>query len=160
MGLEAIWDRCDTILVSDAGAPIELLPAPPVDWTRQAVRVLDIVTEQTRALRKRSLMQQYQQTHEGPIDAGGSTAAKKRGTYWCVKTKIGAFQLPNALAQDNTLTEGLQRIATRLSRFSPEDQGHLINWGYALTDAAMRKWVLPDPTVAPGVLPDPNSPLG
>jgi NTE family protein len=35
----------------------------------------------------------------------------------------------------------LKQIRTRLNKFTPIEQGQLINWGYALTDAAMRKYV-------------------
>ncbi|MFN0298807.1 MAG: patatin-like phospholipase family protein [Burkholderiales bacterium] len=46
MGLEAIWDRCHTVLLSDAGAPLDMQSSPATDWVRQAVRVRDIVSEQ------------------------------------------------------------------------------------------------------------------
>src|SRR5690349_9675993 len=74
MGLEAIWDRAGTVLVSDAGAPLEVEASPHTDWTRQAIRVLNIVTEQTRALRRRKLMDDFKQTqHAG---TGGPTPAQ------------------------------------------------------------------------------------
>jgi NTE family protein len=156
MGLEAIWDRCETVLVSDAGAPLDIDADPPTDWTRQAIRVLDIVTEQTRALRRRGLMQDFQQTQEeGRSD---STPTKRKGTYWGIRTKISAYALPDAMTSDNTTTESLQHIRTRLNEFTPTEQGRLINWGYALTDAGMRKYV--DPTNAvPGAWPVPQFPL-
>src|SRR5258707_13330791 len=53
MGLEAIWHRWSTVLVSDAGAPLWPSSDPPADWARQLAQVLDVVTDQTRALRKR-----------------------------------------------------------------------------------------------------------
>ena len=36
----------------------------------------------------------------------------------------------------------MKDVRTRLNAFSDEEQGQLINWGYAVTDAAMRKFVI------------------
>src|SRR5262249_29650449 len=41
MGLEAIWDRCKIVLVSDAGAPFSPEAAPERAWISQVARVLD-----------------------------------------------------------------------------------------------------------------------
>jgi len=136
MGLEAIWQRCRTVLVSDAGAPLDADPDPPTDWTRQAIRVLDIVTEQTRALRRRALIEDFRQA---PTADGRQTVP--RGTYWGISTKINEYDLADALTVDNIKTSALQHIRTRLNRFTTVEQGQLINWGYALADAAMRRYV-------------------
>lgn len=156
MGLEAIWDRCTTVLVSDAGAPLDADPDPPTDWTRQVIRVLDIVTEQTRALRRRALMQSFQQAHEAGLEK--QAPPEKNGSYWGIKTRIGAYGVAHPLAVDNAITGDLQHIRTRLNEFKPAEQGHLINWGYALTDAAMRKYVDPG-NAAAARLPVPEFPL-
>lgn len=156
MGLEAIWDRCKTVLVSDAGAPLDADPDPPSEWTRQAIRVLDIITEQTRALRRRKLMQDFQQTQEPGLTSPAEPV--RHGTYWGIKTCIGAYAVQNALAQDNAITSDLQHIRTRLNEFSEQERGHLINWGYVLTDAAMRKYVDSGNTSA-ATLPVPEHPL-
>jgi NTE family protein len=154
MGLEAIWDRCSTVLVSDAGAPLDVDPDPPTEWTRQAIRVLDIVTEQTRALRRRRLLEDFtQMEHEG-----ANAAPKRKGTYWGIRTRIDAYGKTDALTKDNDRTAALQNIRTRLNEFEPEEQGQLINWGYALTDAAMRRYVDPQNT-APAAWPVPEFPL-
>ena len=156
MGLEAIWDRCRCVLVSDAGAPLDADPDPPTDWTRQAIRALDIVSEQTRALRRRALMQSFQQTHEAGIE--DAAAATKGGSYWGITTRIDAYGLDRPLAHDNPVTASFQHIRTRLNTFKPGEQGQLINWGYALTDAAMRKYVDPG-NAHVGTLPMPAFPL-
>jgi len=145
MGLESIWDRCETVLVSDAGAPLSMDADPPTEWTQQAIRVLDIVTEQTRALRKRTLIADFQNK-------------VRKGTYWGIRTKIGDYGLPDPFATDSALTQGLAQIRTRLNEFSPKEQGNLINWGYALADAAMRKHVLSG-IAAPTSWPVPEYPL-
>lgn len=153
MGLEAIWKRCGTVLVCDAGAPLDVDPDPPTDWTRQAMRVLSIVTEQTRALRRRELVDYFQKAV-----TTGDAASSHKGAYWGITTQIAAYGLSNPMAADSALTTSLQHIRTRLSEFEPEEQGHLVNWGYALADAAMRRYVDQD-EVAPTAWPVPTFPL-
>ena len=48
----------------------------------------------------------------------------------------------------------LANIATRLRRMSDGEQERLINWGYAVTDAALRSHV--DRTLAMGRFPYPD----
>ena len=68
------------------------------------------------------------------------------------------YGLRDALCQDSTITADLQNIRTRLNEFSEREQGQLVNWGYALTDAAMRRWVVPE--AAPSLSwPIPTHPL-
>jgi NTE family protein len=57
------------------------------------------------------------------------------------------------LCSDSTLTAALPLVSTRLRRLDPQTQERLINWGYALTDAAIRTHV--DPSAAMGTLPYP-----
>lgn len=144
MGLEAVWDRCRSVLVSDAGAPLSIEVDPPKDWVRLLMRVLNIITEQTRALRKRRLIKDFK-TSPG------------QGAYWGIRTTIADYDVTEPLATDSATTASLARIRTRLNRFSDEEQGQLINWGYALADAALRKHVLTD--AARGRLPFPAYPL-
>ncbi|CAM5330901.1 MULTISPECIES: patatin-like phospholipase family protein [unclassified Thauera] len=125
MGLEALLREIDLILVSDAGAPFEIDESPFEDDLLQLGRVRDILIDQTRALRKRWLVEDFQ-------------AGRRRGAYWGIGTRIGDYKDPRALVADNTLTTTLEHIPTRLKKFEPRDQGRLINWGYALADVALR----------------------
>ena len=99
---------------------------------------MDIATDQARAVRKRWLIDKFKRK-------------KLSGTYWGITTKIDNYGLSDALAKDNKVTRGLSEIKTRLTSFSDSDKGKLINWGYALADAGMRKHVkdilvkMPDP---------------
>jgi NTE family protein len=128
MGLEAVWDRFETVLVSDAGAPLGVEPDCSTVWHRQTLRVLDIVTQQTRALRKRQLMADYER-------------GARKGAYWGITTSIDDYGLADALVRDGKGTAALAAVRTRLNPFSDEEQGQLINWGYALCDAALRKYL-------------------
>ena len=99
-----------------------------------------------RALRKRKLIEDLQR---GPT----------KGTYWGITTEIGNYGLADPLTQDSDRTRRLQRIRTRLNQFSSEEQGQLMNWGYALADAALRRWVMPGVAIARGNFPDGNWPV-
>lgn len=51
----------------------------------------------------------------------------------------GVDNLADSIAVDNALTKSFQQVLTRLNGFNEKEQGHLINWGYALADSAIRK---------------------
>jgi NTE family protein len=146
MGLEAIWKRCGTVLVCDAGAPLAMEPHPHTGWTRQAMRVQNIVTEQTRALRRRELVEALERA-DGPS-----------GSYWGITTRIGDYGVADPLTVDSARTASLQNIRTRLDKLDEAERGHLINWGYALADAAMRRYVDPG-NVTPAAWPMPEHAL-
>lgn len=148
MGLQAL-ERCSTVLVCDAGAPFEVKARPGHLWPSQTLRALAIMNEQTRALRRRMLMDDFG-ANQKPDRQG--QAPRKTGVYWKLNTKIGDFELSDALVADSPRTAALRHVRTRLNRFSPQEKGELINWGYALADAAMRRHVL-TVTESPGKLP-------
>ena len=140
------WKRRQTILISDAGAPLPVEEEISSNYLSIMSRVLEIQIEQTRALRKRMLVSAY-------------LAKEKEGTYWGLTTRIADYALEQQhlappLLTDNDKTAALARLRTRLNAFSPTEQENLINWGYALTDAAMRRHVLGVNT--PGQLPYQN----
>lgn len=143
LGLETVWNRYDTVLVSDAGAPFDSDSGfdPRVD--RQVMRALDITTNQARALRKRALVADFE-------------AKACMGAYWGIMTEISRYQLADALPVPDEKTQELASIRTRLNRFSESEQCQLINWGYAVCDAAMRRHVLDSPPVVPSAWPYPD----
>ena len=135
LGLETAWKRYRTILVSDAGQAMSSEADPGEDWASHARRVLDLVDNQVRALRKRQVI--------GSFEAGA-----RLGAYWSVRSDISRYATPVALDCPLDRTTALAQIPTRLSRLPVETQDRLINWGYAITDAAVRKWMdrgLPPP---------------
>jgi NTE family protein len=115
-----------------------------MNWFGQLARIRAIMMEQTRALRRRMVMA----TLKSPTGAG---------TLWRIGTQIGNFQLADTMTVDSDKTKSLARVRTRLNRFTPLEQGELINWGYALCDAGMRKHV--DTTILKGKWPRPRYPL-
>jgi NTE family protein len=154
LGLERIAKKYDCVLVSDAGAPLKVFDdSLLVRWSLLArtKRTIDVMSSQTRALRVRELINGFQ-------------SAPGTGAYWGISTKIGEYQLEAsgrnaALVQDSAVTRRLADIRTRLNRFTEAEQGHLINWGYALADAALRRYVVPPDTARPAGLPVPEQAL-
>ncbi|WP_374367880.1 patatin-like phospholipase family protein [Piscinibacter sp.] len=144
MGLETLVGKVDFVLVSDAGAPFEI-ELDPSETPLQMGRVRDILIDQTRALRKRWLIDDF-------------TAGRRHGAYWGLDTQIDDYAYPLAVAKDTRITNALAQVPTRLAGFGELTEGRLINWGYALTDAALRRRAgLP---IAKSIgLPVPEAPL-
>ena len=128
LGLETVWKRYDTVLVSDGGGKSQAQEEPKSDWARHSYRVLDLIDNQVRSLRKRQLIDSY--------DSGA-----RRGSYWGIRTDIGDYGLADALDCPFERTTELAETPTRLKRMDDALQERLINWGYAVCDAALRKHV-------------------
>ena len=135
LGLETAWKRYDTILVSDGGGRIEPEEEPKDDWAQHSYRVLNLIDNQVRALRKRQVIASYQ--------AKPTEANFRKGAYWGIRTDIADYRLPDALPCPRDRTTQLAATATRLKRLDDTRQERLINWGYAVCDAALRKHVDP-----------------
>jgi NTE family protein len=118
---------------------------PCADYALQLGRVRDILIEQTRALRKRWLVEEFE-------------AGRKRGGYWGIGTKVGAYEDPESAFTDTALTETLVSVPTRLSSFKAPIPGQLVNWGYVLCDVAVRRRAELALPVATS-LPIPEAPL-
>ncbi|NDP40237.1 MAG: patatin-like phospholipase family protein [Rhodoferax sp.] len=145
MGVESLNESVK--LISDAGAPFSYEESPRGDYFSQLARVRDILIDQTRALRKRHLMEDFE-------------AKRERGAYWGVGTDIGDYAVDAKLAVDSASTAALESMPTRLACVELDQQGRLINWGYALADAALRAPSRANLAVAPAsTLPRPEFPL-
>jgi NTE family protein len=132
MGVEPIWKRCGTLLVSDAGGSPSMQFGPKPLWHNQLERAYSLTIEQDRDLRRRVIAQDFKEE-------------KARGAYWLISWPIERFPVEGALKVNQEWADRLGSIRTRLDPFTDEDQRRLINWGYALADAAVRKWLEPSP---------------
>jgi NTE family protein len=151
LGLETAWKNYTTVLVSDGGGRIAPKGTIGRDYFRHTLRVLDTVDNQVRSLRKRQLIDSFELDEAHPNH--------RRGTYWGTYTDIRDFKLADAFECPVEQTMALARIPTRLARMPSVQQERLINWGFAVCDAAMRTWVdrsLP----RPGQLPYPSAGVG
>lgn len=130
LGLETAWKSFRTVLVSDGGGQMGPEPAPRRDWAQHAMRVNSVIDNQVRSLRKRQTI-------------AGFERGDRQGAYWGIRSDIAGFAPPNGgLPCPPELTLALARTKTRLARMPEALQERLINWGYAICDAAMRTYVL------------------
>jgi NTE family protein len=139
LGLETAWKRCRTVLVSDGGGALDPDPDPATDWARHGIRIASLIDSQVRSLRKRQVIASFRQR-------------KRTGTYWGIRSHVADYQLPDAFVCPEEQTRALANVPTRLQRVDDLTQERLINWGYAIADTAMRRWVLvgmPRPAALP-----------
>lgn len=137
LGLETAWKRYKTVLVSDAGGKMQPEAKPKRDWARHSLRVLDLIDNQVRSQRKRQLIGSYVASGEFHRD----------GAYWGIRTDIDHYELPKTLPCPHNKTLALAATPTRLAKLPEIHRRRLINWGYAVCDAAIRRHY--DPGLAP-----------
>lgn len=131
LGLETAWKRCRTILVSDGGGAVPDEPSPDRDWARHTYRVLTLIDNQVRSLRKRQLIDSLR-------------TGDRAGAYWGIRSDLDAYGATDALRFAPAESRRLGCIPTRLKSLPAATQRGLINWGYALCDAALRTHVNPE----------------
>lgn len=142
LGLQTI-SSFETILISDGGGAMAADPGGlgPAEWWRwrdwgtQTYRVLRVIDNQVRSLRKREAIKAYR--------TEPSSRQHRDGTYWGIRSHIADYELDDALDFPRGLGEQLADVSTRLKGLQPKLQEQLIDWGYAICDTAMRKWVEP-----------------
>jgi NTE family protein len=147
LGLETVWSRCQTVLVSDAGAPSGFGDGVEEDCVKQTLRALDAASDQARAVRKRALIADFKRN-------------VRSGTYWGIETDIADYEPCEAMACKPDVVKPLAKMRARLDPLTDVEQEQLINWGYALCDAAVRTHV-PEivKTSAVAAWPCPRHPL-
>jgi NTE family protein len=139
LGLETAYKRYRTLLVSDAGAPFKSAKDVPRNWAGLGKRVIDVVDNQVRSLRKRLLL-------------NALVTRTRSGAYWDIDADISVLSAPGKLPCPHAQTLRLAGLGTDLGEKDDRTQERLINWGYALCDASVRTWFdtsLPVPTGFP-----------
>ena len=144
LGLETVWKRYSTILVSDAGGQLKADGDPSWDWVRQSVRLMKVIDHQVRSLRKRQVIDSFKSN-------------RRSGMYVGIRSHTADYPLADPLPADTDVTTGLAATPTRLEAMSDTLQERLVNWGYVICDAGLRAHVVTD--AAPGRLPYPESPI-
>jgi NTE family protein len=142
LGIEPIWKRCKTVLISNAGKPfeygVEVGSVPVAAELRLMMRVLDITMDQVGGLRLRDVVEDYE-------------SGKHLGAYWGIDSDIDKYvraaakrtppgMTPPPLSVTPQWRQTLSSMRTRLNEFKPEEQLRLINYGYAMCDAALRSF--------------------
>jgi len=143
MGIEPIWKRCETVLVSDAGGKMSPSEKPRRDWLFHGLQTVLMGDNQVRNLRKRQVLSSYRT----PVDEDGH----REGTYWSVRSHVVDYHLADPMEVGQDAADQLSLVPTRLAKLEDSTIESLINWGYAITDTAIRKWI--DPTIPKGIYP-------
>ena len=124
LGLEPVWKRYRTILVSDGGAVTQPIANPWTNWYSQFRRVLDVSLQQGVNTRIRILH--------------GLDASKTRTVaYWGIGTTVDSYGKGNPLGFSADMTSRAAVVPTRLTKFSKETRRLLVKAGYAHTEAAL-----------------------
>lgn len=145
LGLEPLWRSCAELLVSDGGGQLAAEEKPLNHMTGQMGRVAGVIDNQVRSLRKRMLMAAYR--------ADAHSADHRGGAFWSIRTEAEKYGVP-PMPFPAERARQLAAIKTRLAAMPDEDQMDLINWGYAICDAALRSHV--DPSLPVGHWPYPD----
>jgi NTE family protein len=142
LGLERVWRRCRTVLVSNAGKNTPELGSPTGRWGGQVFRTLALVQQQAENSRKRILF-------------GLHNAGQRRVAYWGIDTPIADYGVSESLPFSKGDTIRTATMRTRLNAFSGEEIDILLKAGYAGCDASLRsrQIVSNDPPAAFSQLP-------
>ena len=125
LGLERIWRRCRTVLVSNAGKNTPELGSPTGRWGGQLLRTLALVQQQAESSRKRILF-------------GIHNAGQRKVAYWGIDTPVEDYGVADSLPLTREETIIAATMRTRLNKFSPSEINLLLKAGYAATDACLR----------------------
>jgi NTE family protein len=134
LGLETAIKGYKTVLVSDGGQRMGPDPFPKADWAQHGLRVTGLVDNQVRSLRKRQLIEAYRR-------------GDRAGTYWGIAShfddyardaKAGGADLSDPLNLTGFDPSDIAGVKTRLKAMPADVQERLINWGFAVCDAALR----------------------
>jgi NTE family protein len=125
LGLERVWKRCRTILVSNAGRNTPELGSPTGRWFGQLMRTLSLVQQQAENSRKRILF-------------GVNNLGQRKVAYWSIDTPISAYAVPDAMTLAADATARAATMRTRLNPFTADEIELLVQAGYAGADASLR----------------------
>ncbi|MBB2819273.1 UNVERIFIED_ORG: NTE family protein [Rhizobium esperanzae] len=125
LGLERVWKRCRTILVSNAGRTIPEVGRPNGRWIGQMFRTLGLIQQQAEHSRRRILF-------------GMANRGQRQVAYWTIDTAPGHYAVPDALPLSDDEAVAAGSLRTRLNPFSDDEQRLLLKSGYAGADASLR----------------------
>jgi NTE family protein len=144
LGLETVFKSCYTIYASDGGGRMKETPDIATDWIRQPLRVMNVIDNQVRSLRKRLLLASFGKDHDGAYWA-----------TWSEMDDLAKLHVPGLLPCPIEKTKPLAEMATRLTKVPVARRRALANWGYAIADASIRAGA-PGTYDAPGDFPYPG----
>ena len=125
LGLERVWKRCRTIVVSNAGRSTPEVGSPTGRWIGQLFRTLALVQQQAENSRKRILF-------------GMNNLKQRKVAFWSIETPMSGYGVPDALPMTAESAATASNMRTRLNPFKPEEINLLLQAGYAGADASLR----------------------
>lgn len=125
LGLERVWKRCRTILVSNAGRMIPEVDHPTGRWIGQTFRTLGLIQQQAEHSRRRILF-------------GMANRGQRQVAYWSIDTPPIHYTVSASLPLSVEEVAAAAALRTRLNRFTDDEQRLLLKSGYAGADAALR----------------------
>ncbi len=129
LGLESV-DSFNPVIVSDAGKPFSVTESASGFWPSQLSRVLSINTDQSRNLRRRVLFLKC-------------AADKREFAVSQIDREVAHREVAQNLTISSDQIGKLQKLRTRLNRFSAVEQESLINWGWLSMDVMVRRFITP-----------------
>lgn len=160
LGLEPIWSRSHTVLVSDAGKPFESMPSVRQALVPRLRRAAEIGAEQAGAVRKRWLIERLSRSQQLGAPGPPPTAVKAAqdpstlwyGAVWTIDTRLIDYPVRSVAGYGEEVRQLFAAIRTDLNAFTRDEIKCLENQGYALADAALQSY-------APALCTTPISPF-
>ena len=142
LGIETIWKRYRTLLVSNAGDPFSIETKPSTNWLKQSRRVL-------------SMMHRNEENHRIRWLISMAKSNERRVALWSLRGRVSDFNTDNAISLSEANAAAAASQSVRLDPLSSQEASRLVNHGYSLCDASIRKFIAPD-AAAPGRFPIPE----
>lgn len=124
LGLEPVWDDHEIVMVSDGGAVFEAEEGRCFIW--RLSRPLSIATDQGTSVRKRWLISNF---NSGELD----------GAYWGVGSTVEHYEVQTPGYSEELVDDPISEVRTDLDAFSEAEWAVLMNHGYLLGEAAVRR---------------------
>jgi NTE family protein len=143
LALESAWRRYDVLLVSDGtsrdGSPRHDSTAD--GFMESIARTMDLVAAQSHRVMRRQVFDLF-------------ALGARRGAYWSLRSGMSSVEAAPALAVRDEMVESLAATPARLRGLPQDVQQRLVNLGYAVADAALRRRVIADAPPAGWPYPD------
>lgn len=125
LGVEPVWKRFKTMLVSDAGRPFASAPTSRQSLIPRLSRAFDISAEQVGAVRRRWLVEEFSND-------------RRAGALWMINTRLEDFPINDGRGYTDSVRALFPQVRTDLNAFSKGEAACLENHGYSIADAAIR----------------------
>jgi NTE family protein len=140
LGLETVWKRCKTILVSNAGDPFGVAPSPAKDWLSQSRRVI-------------SMMHRNEENHRLRWLISMARSGDRKVALWSLRGRHTDFPVAGAIGLGDKEASLVHNQDVRLKPLSKPEARRLLQHGYSVADASLRCFLVPQ-VIGPQRLPE------